>query len=79
MVKRSGGATATQPLYSTAEAARKLGVDGSRIRQLAIELGIGTKFGARAWMFSEEDLDTMKTRTIGGGARFGRRPSKVQG
>ena len=47
--------------YSTAEVAKELGINVSRVRVLASQLRIGRKVG-RAWVFTEEDLQALQTR-----------------
>lgn len=46
---------------TTNQIAQRLGLNPSRIRQLAAELGVGTKIG-RDWMFTADDLATLETR-----------------
>jgi hypothetical protein len=48
-------------MLTTAQVAQRLRVNPSRVRQLAAELGVGTKFG-RDWMFTDEDLAVLETR-----------------
>ena len=47
--------------YSTAQVAQELGINVSRVRVLAFQLGIGRKVG-KAWVFTEEDLEALRTR-----------------
>lgn len=50
----------SQPeLYTSTEAAEKLGVNQSRIRQLAIARSVGTKAG-RDWVFTRADIQALK-------------------
>ncbi len=58
------------PEYTTQQAADMLGVTPRRVRQLAQELGIGTKFG-RDLALSQSDIDALKIRRPVG------RPRKV--
>jgi hypothetical protein len=48
-------------LYSTTEAAKRLGVGSSRVRQLAIRLAIGTRISG-GWVFTEADIDRLRQR-----------------
>jgi len=48
-------------VYTTTEAALECGVNASRIRQLAKDLGVGRKAG-RDWIFTETDLRVLKSR-----------------
>lgn len=48
-------------MLTSNEVAQRLGVNPSRVRQLAAELGIGTKIG-RDWMFTDDDVTTLAAR-----------------
>jgi hypothetical protein len=49
----------TAPLLTTAEAAARLGVDPSRVRQLATRHGIGTKIDGRTRVFTAGEVDKL--------------------
>jgi hypothetical protein len=51
----------TETLYTTKQVADALGISTGRVRQLAIALGIGRKWG-RDWMFSGADLAALRAR-----------------
>lgn len=51
-------------LYTTQSAARELGIDQSRVKRMAATRGLGRKLG-RAWLFSREDLEAMRSRKRG--------------
>lgn len=55
----------TSTLYSTNEAATRLGIDPSRVRRLAERYGIGQKIGPRAWVFTDGDLDRLRSISTG--------------
>ena len=48
-------------LMSSAEAARKLGLEQSHVRRLARLLGVGFKVG-RNWLFTADDLKALRKR-----------------
>ena len=48
-------------LYTTTEAAARLGITPGRVRQLARSGGYGQRFG-RDWVFSATDLRTLQAR-----------------
>lgn len=56
-------------LYSTADAAMRLGMEASGIRRLATRYGIGRKVGERAWAFTAADLDKIQSHASGDGRR----------
>ena len=47
--------------YTTREVADDLGINVSRVRVLADQLGIGRKIG-RDWVFSAADLEALRRR-----------------
>lgn len=51
--------------YTTAEVAAILGIDESRVKRLAVSRHLGHKFGERLWMFSDVDIEAMRTRKRG--------------
>jgi hypothetical protein len=56
-------------LYSTTDTATRLGIDPSRVRRLAERYGIGTKVGARAWVFTDEDIGRLRAISTGKAGR----------
>ena len=48
-------------LYTTSEAADRLGITPGRLRQLARSGGYGQRFG-RDWIFTADDLQTLERR-----------------
>lgn len=55
-------------MMTTIQVAQRLGVDPSRVRQLAIKHRIGRKFG-RDWMFSARDVARLAARNTKPGPR----------
>lgn len=55
----------TERLYSTAEAARILGIEPRTLRQVARSRGLGTRVHARALVFTAADLDALRVRPVG--------------
>lgn len=51
----------TTPRHTTKTAAAALSISVPRVKQLAVELEVGTKLG-RDWLFSDDDLDVMRRR-----------------
>ncbi len=51
----------TDTIYTTADAAAKLGISVPRVKQLAQDLQVGQKFG-RSWLFTEDDITRMRGR-----------------
>jgi hypothetical protein len=56
-------------LYSTTDTATRLGIDPSRVRRLAERYGIGTKVGARAWVFTDADIERLRAISTGRAGR----------
>jgi hypothetical protein len=56
-------------LYSTTDTATRLGIDPSRVRRLAEKYGIGTKVGARAWVFTDADIERLRAISTGRAGR----------
>ena len=54
---------------TTINVAAALGITPSRVRKLAAEMGVGHKFG-RDWMFTPEDVATMRARDQKRGPKF---------
>lgn len=54
-------ADTTPPSFTTAQVAAELGVDESRVRQLAQSRGIGTKHG-RDWAFTKADIEALRVK-----------------
>lgn len=54
-------------LYTTKQAAEELALHEGHIRRLAISLGIGTKYGQRQRLFTEQDIERLRQRntTVG--------------
>lgn len=48
-------------MYTTKQVAQHLNLSEARVRQIAAELGVGTRPG-RDWTFSAEDLAALKAR-----------------
>jgi excisionase family DNA binding protein len=53
-----------EKLYSTAEAAKILGISVIRVQKLAQEGRMGRKIG-RDWVFNDDDLEAVKNRPTG--------------
>ena len=52
----------SQDTYTAAEAADRLKITDRRVRQLAAELGVGSRVGERMLLFSEADIRAMEAR-----------------
>ncbi len=48
--------------HTTEQAAARLGIDAGHVRRIAKALGIGTKIGERAWMFTDSDIAALRQR-----------------
>lgn len=59
-------------LQTTTEVALVLGLSSTRVRQLATQLGVGSKPG-RDWVFNEKDLTALVNRN----RRSGRPPKPL--
>jgi hypothetical protein len=60
----------TQPtLHTTAQAAQLLGLSERQVRHVAGQLGVGTRYGKRALLFSEADIEQLKNRPAIGSSR----------
>lgn len=55
-------------IYTGPQVAERLGVNPSRVRQLAAEFGVGTKIG-RDWMFTDDDVDVLSARKTAPGPK----------
>lgn len=51
----------TAPRHTTKDAAQALSLSVPRVKQLAVELEVGAKYG-RDWLFSDDDLERMRQR-----------------
>lgn len=49
-------------LYTTKQAADLLALHQGHIRRLAIDLGIGTKYGDRQRLFTDDDIEQLRQR-----------------
>lgn len=49
-------------LYTTKQAAEQLALHEGHIRRLAIALGIGTKYGDRQRLFTDDDIEQLRQR-----------------
>ena len=50
-------------LYTVQEAADKLGLKSTgRVRQIALDLGVGRLYGKRLRLFTEADIEVMRQR-----------------
>ena len=56
-------------LHSTADVARLIGCDPSRVKRLAVRLGIGRKVGQRSWVFTAADVDRLRPHAVGKSGR----------
>lgn len=54
-------------LYTTAQAAKELALHEGHIRRIAIKYDIGTKYGQRQRLFTEQDIERLRQRntTVG--------------
>ena len=53
-------------LFSAQEVADQLGLDDSGVRRLALQHGIGQKFGERMWAFTDSDIQQFRDRPATG-------------
>lgn len=56
-------------LHNTSNVAERLGIDPSRVRRLAQHHAIGTKVGPRSWVFTDEDVDRLRSVSTGKAGR----------
>ena len=55
-------------LHTTRQAADALGISVQRVKQLAVQLGVGQKVG-RDWVLSDDDLERLRQRDTRRGRR----------
>lgn len=58
-------------MHTTAQVAEKLDIDQSHVRRLAIKHAIGNKVSDRVRIFSDADMDTLRSK-LSGDANRGR-------
>lgn len=52
----------TEPIYTTAQVAALLGVSDSRVRQIALTLGVGRKLSPRVRVFTAAEVERLRGR-----------------